>query len=180
MGGKEFSVVIVDDPIPDVTKPTNLFGEPLREPVRKKAKKKSDEPTPGSLVWAAYELAYQMRWNVSPLRNARANKHCSELAALVGGERARELVRYYVGRNDATYLKAKHPLGLMIVDCQKLNTELQTGKEMTHREALRQETLSVNDQVVRQYAANQEQFAEPVREQVRVKEDENAASGTLG
>ena len=149
------------------------FGEPVREGVRAARKKSVKPPTAGSQVWQIYELAYQSRWTVAPLRNARANRHCAELAGLVGIAGAMDLARYYVSRNDARYVNAKHPLGLLIMDAQKLSTEHRGGCEMTMRDAQRHETHSQTDRAIRQYV---DQNPEPVREQVHVKEVKNAAS----
>ena len=48
------------------------FGEPVREGVRAARKKSVKPPTAGSQVWQIYELAYQSRWKVAPLRVTRA------------------------------------------------------------------------------------------------------------
>lgn len=154
------------------------FAEPVREPVQGKKVRKAKtpaDPPPGSLVWDDYCAAFLARHGVAPIRDARANRHCAELVKRVGPERARELARYYVGRSDAQYLKAKHPLGILTVDVQKLNTEMQTGQAMTGREAARAENAAMNDEVFRKYMDNQKN-TEGVREGVQ----ENAVSGTAG
>lgn len=132
--------------------PTNLLGEPVREPVRRKREKEKPQ---GSLVWDAYELAYQRRWNVTPIRNTKVNVQCKQLVDQVGAEQACALVGYYLQRTDAFYTNAKHPLGLLIVDLQKLRTEFLSGTAMTMRDAQRQETHSRTDQSIREYAATQ-------------------------
>lgn len=130
------------------------IAEPVREPVRKKAKKKTSDG-PGPLVWAEYELAYQQRWNVTPLRAAKVNRHVLEIVAQVGPERAKELVRYYVGRNDSLYLNAKHPISLLLVHLQKLHTEFLNGASMTQRESVRAEAHAKTEETIRNYVARQ-------------------------
>lgn len=131
----------------------DLLGEPVREPVRKPAKKK--EPTAGSLVWEAYLTAYQQRHKVAPLRNEKINSQCKQLVQQVGVEEACALVSYYVGRHDAFYLNAKHPLGLLLVDLQKIRTEYLTGNSMTQAQAKREEVNATIDHNLRQLAAQQ-------------------------
>jgi len=132
---------------------TDLLGgklEPLHEPVRKKK-----QPSEGSAVWDAYEIAYRNRHKVEPIRNAKVNGQCKSLVTQVGAREAVELVRYYVDRNDAFYVNAKHPLGLLLLELQKLRTEYATGQSMTMRDARRQEVHASTDQALRDYAATQ-------------------------
>jgi hypothetical protein len=143
---------------------------PVREQKPRKARsRKVVEAPPGSIVWGDYCAAFLARHGVEPIRDARANKHCSDLVKKVGPERARELAAYYVSRSDAQYLKSKHPLGILILDVQKLNTEMQTGQKMTNRDALRAETSASNEETIRQYLANPDNVYND-------QEEKNAAS----
>lgn len=179
--GKKFHTIIMDDPTPAKAQieffssrvhETDVFSEPVPEPVRKKKGRKAKPPTDGSLVWDRYEECYRKRWNTDPLRNAQANKNCCQLVALVGKERAVTLVAYYIGRTDAFFTNAKHPLGLCLVSAQKLVTEMETGTVMVMRDAQRLESQSQTERAIQQYLKQQN------AEQVHVKEVENADSGT--
>jgi hypothetical protein len=147
----------------------SVVPDPVREGVRKK---KEPLVTDGGIVWQAYHMAYRERYGVDPLRNAKVNAQCKELAKQIGVERACTVVCYYVERNDAFYVNAKHPLGLCILNLQKLVTERETNTVVTMTDARRVESHSQTDRAIREYAARQE----GVREQVHVKGVENADS----
>jgi ubiquitin len=125
-------------------------------PEQKKKTRKPKPPSDGSLVWEAYRQSFQDRYRVAPLRGARENKHCSDLVRTLGLELARRLVVYYVNRMDAFYVNSKHPLGLLIVNLQKLNTEFQNGTQTTMSDARRAESHASIDRAIRQYADQQE------------------------
>jgi hypothetical protein len=133
-------------------KPTEVSVREQKPPKKKSVREQTD----GSKVWDVYQTAFVQRHGVQPIRDARANRHCSDLVKRVGADRAIGLVVYYVSRSDAQYLKSKHPLGILILDVQKLNTEMQTGQKMTNRDALRAETAASNEETIRQYLANPE------------------------
>lgn len=151
--------------------PVDLLGEPLHEPVReiKKSRKVAGVATPGSLVWDAYSMAYRNRYGMDPLRNAKVNGQCSQIANQVGADTGRELAAYYLTRNDVMYVKSSHTLGLCLLDLQKLNTERYNGNVVTFTDAKRMESASQTDRAIRQYMAEQD------REGVRDVEVENAA-----
>lgn len=171
VSGTTPKVIIVDDPLP-----TNLLGEPVRQGEfvkttethfqyslggdgsagsqgRSEPKKRSTKsPTPGSQLWGVYERVYRLRWKIEPMRNAKVNRQLSEIVAQAGLTEAVKLVEYYLTRNDAVYLNAKHPVGLLLMHLQKLRTEMLTRSAMTMREANRAEAHQQTDEAIRQYA----------------------------
>ena len=147
---RSVAVKLVDGAVAEVT---DLLGEPVREPVRRK--KPAPPPTEGVVVWLAYHQAYVDRWKVEPIRNEKTNTQCKQLAKLAGVDQARELVRYYVSRSDAFYVNAKHPIGLLLIDLQKLRTEMLQGREMTLSDAKRYEVHARTDSAIQQYARQQ-------------------------
>jgi hypothetical protein len=147
------------------------FPDPVHEGVRGRTKKQPIV-TDGGIVWQAYDMAYRNRYGVAPLRNAKVNAQCKELAKQIGVERATQVACYYVERNDAFYVNAKHPLGLCVLNLQKLVTERETNTVVTMTDARRVESHSQTDRAIREYASRQE----GVREQVHVKGVENADS----
>lgn len=151
--------------------------EQVREGVQETAlgKKALDkqERTPGGMVWKTYSVAYRNRHKVDPIRNVKVNAHCKQLVAQVGVEMAISVVGYFVDRDDAFYVNAKHPLGLCVLDLQKLCTEMQTDTVVTMTDARRGEVASQSDRAIRQYLKTQVS-TERVREPVHVNEVENA------
>lgn len=131
-----------------------------REPsVRERAKAK---PT-GAPVWEAYAAAYLKRYKVEPIRNAKINGQCLQLVKQLGTEIAQSLVAYYLTRDDSFYNGKCHPIGLCLLDAQKLLTEQSSGVRRTQRDAMRLETASHNDRVCEEYLQKQaEQTAIPV------------------
>ncbi len=121
------------------------------------------EPSPGSMVWAAYAAAYRKRYRVEPLRNAKVNGQCLQLVKQLGTEIAVAVVAYYVTRDDAFYNAKCHPIGLCLQDAQKLLTEQSNGVRRTNRDAQRLETESHNDRVIAEYLQKEaEQTSMPV------------------
>jgi len=111
---------------------------------------------PGVFVWMSYKAAFLKRHGVEPVRNAKVNAQCQTLAKNLGVELAEKVVAYYIGRNDAFYVNAKHDLGLCVTQGQKLLVEMQTGKEITMTEARRIETQGATKKAVTEYLEEQE------------------------
>lgn len=167
---------------PTLPRQQNLEGiiepdrEPVPEPVHKTRKKTTKPPAQSSQVWETYAAAYLERYKVTPLRNARVNQHCKSLVDQLGIALAVEISGYYVGRNDAFLVNAKHPLGLCILNLQKFVTERENGTVVTMTDARRVEAHSQTDRAIQQYANSQGGDREPLREQVHVKEVKSAAT----
>ncbi len=129
---------------------------------------KSKILTYGAVIFQSYAAAYYKRYGVQPIRNAKVNSQCSQIAKQVGVATAVFLVTYYVSRNDMNYVKSSHPIGLCLLDLQKLATQFETNNVVTHKDAQRAELEDANDRAVKQYLTQQN----PVHE----REVENADS----
>lgn len=81
-------------------------------------------------IWDTYLNAYRQRYKVDPIRNASVNAQVSQLRKRVG-ERAVELVEFYLSHNDGFYLQKTHALGLCLKDCETLMTQMQRGRAIT-------------------------------------------------
>jgi hypothetical protein len=145
----------------------SLVPEGVHEPVQRKPKKAKLLPLDGGIIWAAYEGAYTNRHGVKPIRNLKVNAQCKQIAEQVGRDVGMQLAAYYVTRNDAFYLNAKHPLGLLLMNLQKIHTEWANGREVTMRDAQRQEAHSQTDRAIREYSRT-------CSEQVQERNTENA------
>lgn len=133
-----------------------------------KPKKKKGELSDGARIWHSFAACYNDRYGVDPLRNVKVNSQCSQIAKQVGVERGVQLVAYYLTRSDMMYVKSSHPIGLCLLDLQKLATQSETNTMVSHKDAQRAELEHANDRAIDQYLSQQN----PVRE----REVENADS----
>ena len=59
-------------------------------------------------------------------------------------EEAPHIATFYLGHNDAFYLRSAHSVGIMLRDAEKLRTEWQTGRKVTGRKAQQDEQTATN------------------------------------
>lgn len=102
-------------------------------------------------AWTAYAFAYQTRYGVPPVRNAKVNGQLAKLVDRVGDE-AGPVAAHYVKSNRALYVSSKHCVDLLLRDCEGLRTEWATGKTITDTEARqadrKQSNLSVAEKLI--------------------------------
>lgn len=114
--------------------------------------------SPSSFAWKAYTTAYRQRYPGSePLRNPKTNSQMLQLIKEVGIDDAERMLVFYVGRNDAFYTRAMHPLGVALTQAQKLVTEMRTGKIVTYGAAVRGEKYEETDHAFAEYIRDQEE-----------------------
>lgn len=92
-------------------------------------------PASVSAVWDYYAAAYVQRYGVSPIRNTRVESQLAQLVSLLGDDPAGHVAEWYVGHNSATYVRGKHPVGLLLRDCEGLHTEWARGAQVTETDA---------------------------------------------
>lgn len=97
--------------------------------------KKGTAGANGVEAWDAYATAYRIRYGVEPVRNAKVNSCMSRLAAHLPAQDLGDTIRWYVRHNDATYVRAKHCVELLVRDAEGLHTEMARGEGMTSRRA---------------------------------------------
>lgn len=100
--------------------------------------------TPGSRVFKAYSVAYEQRYDVEPVRNAQTNALTKKLVEKIGEDEAQDVAAFYVGHNDALYVRSGHCLELLIRDAPKLRTEWYTGRRINGTQARRNEATEAN------------------------------------
>jgi hypothetical protein len=111
-----------------------FFLEPP-SPKEKKSPAKlacTDEPKSESktaAVWHAYAGAYQKRYGVEPVRNAKVNGQLGQLISRLGAEEAPAVAQFYVGHSDKFYVSRVHPADMLLRDAEKLRTEWKTGRQ---------------------------------------------------
>jgi len=97
--------------------------------------------TDGSKVWESYSTAYERRYGVKPIRNAKTNSLCSRLVGLVGADVAPSVADYYLTSRNAWYIQKGHNLESLVADAGKLHTEWLTGRRITQTKAIEDDRL---------------------------------------
>jgi hypothetical protein len=120
--------------VTDVTIPAPEVAIRVREP---------DEKSLGSKIWETYSEAYEARWKFKPIRNAKSNSLCSQLAKRLGAD-AIEVTKFYLNHNDGWYIKNQHDLGSFVSKCEGLHTQWQRGQAITGQQVRTFEKQSVN------------------------------------
>jgi uncharacterized protein YdaU (DUF1376 family) len=87
-------------------------------------------------VWNAYSGAYRERYNVEPVRNRTVNGQIAQLVSRLGIEAAPAVASFYVHHNFMHYVRAKHPVSLLLRDAEGLHTEWLSGRTVTSSEAM--------------------------------------------
>lgn len=124
-------------------------AEPAEKSPRAASRRRAAETSPEvretrALVWDAYATAYQARYGVPPVRNAKVNSQIGRFVSSVDSGEAPEIAAFFVGHNDSFYVKRGHPVGLLLADAEKLRTEWRTGRSVTGTDARRVERTSSN------------------------------------
>jgi hypothetical protein len=119
---------------PNLSDPT-LTGEKKRKerssaPVERTAVEVV-RPTKTQISWEAYQEAYTRRYHARPVRNAKVNGTLGRLVDRVGAESAPKLATFYLGCEDPFYLRVQHSTEILLRDCEKLHTQMVTGRRGT-------------------------------------------------
>jgi hypothetical protein len=86
-------------------------------------------------TWEAYSGAYYDRYGTEPVRNRTVNSQLASLVSRLGEKEAPHVAAFYVRHPDQFYVRAKHPVSLLLRDCEGLRTEWATGRQVTTTEA---------------------------------------------
>ena len=114
-------------------------------------KPKSD-PSKSIPTWEAYREAYSRRYGIAPIRNASVNARIAQFVSRIGVEESPLVAAFYLTHNDAVYVRAMHPVGLLLRDAEKLRTEWATGRKMTGDRARNAETTDYHQDQLRRIA----------------------------
>ena len=105
-------------------------------PVARKARRGNGEANPKTAeAWEWYASAYYRRYGVQPVRNATVNGQLAQFVKRLGAKEAPPVAQFYLSHNRGLYVNAKHPVSLMLRDCEGLRTEWATGHAVTESEA---------------------------------------------
>lgn len=136
-----FSEAKVGIPDPNLHSESSLLGSPVStslrsvEPAEPKTSAGVAKRPPTADVWDAFAGAYQRRYGVEPVRNATVNGQLANFVKRIGADEAPAVAAFYVQSNHRTYVGAKHPVGLLLRDCEGLRTEWATGRTVTETQA---------------------------------------------
>lgn len=128
---------VLGSAVPSQAKPEEIA--PGSPPVASKPKPKAPSgPTPGALAWEAYADAYAERYGPAPVRNQTTNSQLAAFVKRVPADEAPAIARHYLRSSQSRYVAAKHPVGMLLQDAEKLRTEWATsthGSAYAAREA---------------------------------------------
>jgi phage replication O-like protein O len=82
-------------------------------------------------TWNAYKTAYEKRYGIGPIRNAKVSSQIKQFVARIGYEESPQVAAFFVSHNDQFYIRKVHSVGVMLADAEKLRTEWATGKQFT-------------------------------------------------
>lgn len=106
--------------------------EPTREPSGNLLPTRSGSATDEAMqeacrsVWAAYRAAYEARWSVQPVRNAKVNSQVKQLVAALGGE-APAVAAFFVELDDKFLVDSCHEFGLLLAKAGAYRTKWATA-----------------------------------------------------
>jgi hypothetical protein len=119
---------------------------------------KAQKPA-GSLIFEAYREAYLRRYNVEPLRNAKTNGICSQIAKQLPLDEAIALMHFFLQQNVAFYIQRGHAIQLALGDLQALRTNMLNNQAMSSRQAQLADKQQAQKNALQNYLENREKYA---------------------
>jgi hypothetical protein len=110
----------------------------------KKPRKPKPETPPSAEAWNAYASAYKARYGELPVRNAKVNGQMAQFVARIGAEEAPAVAAFFVGHQNAFYVRQMHPVDSLLRDAEKLRTEWATGRQVTQTQAAQVDRTQTN------------------------------------
>jgi hypothetical protein len=95
-------------------------------------------------TWNSYSDAYFDRYGAEPVRNATVNGQLANFVRRLGRDESPHVARFFVGHNNAYYVREMHSIGAMVKDSEKLRTEWATNCKMTQTKALQADKTQTN------------------------------------
>ncbi len=102
---------------------------------RPKAKSKPKPESPSAATWEAYAEAYEARYSSPPVRNEKVNGQLAQVVKRLGSDEAPMVAGFFLGHQNALYVRAMHPVDLLLRDAEKLRTEWATNRQVTQTQA---------------------------------------------
>lgn len=109
-----------------------------------------DGGTPTALAWRAYKQAFEEKYGEAPPWNAKIAGQLRQLCSRMPADEAPDVAKFYLTHNEYRYVKAMHPVGMLLQDAEKLRTEWATGRRVSDTQARNADKLShAQDQMAR-------------------------------
>lgn len=115
-----------------------------------KPKKEKSSPN-GSLVFEAYREAYVRRYEIEPLRNAKTNAVCSQIAKQLPLDEAKALMHFYLKQNVSWYVQKSHAIEYALKDVQALRTNMMRNRTMSTTAAQQADRLAAQKQAMENF-----------------------------
>lgn len=112
----------------------------------------------GALIFEAYKDAYIQRYKIEPLRNAKTNSICSQIAKQLSLDEAQAVMHFFVQQNVAFYIQRGHAIQLALGDLQVLRTNMLQNKAMSSRQAFLVDKQQAQKNIVENYLENREKY----------------------
>lgn len=112
------------------------------KPAEKKVARTDDDPglELRRRTWHAYSAAYFNRYGTEPVRDAKANSQLKQLSSTLG-EEAPEVAAFFVGLDDAFYVRRMHQVDMLLSNAPAIRTQWATGRQMNGAKAQATERL---------------------------------------
>ena len=96
-------------------------------------------------TWAAYNLAFEQRYGVKPVRNQVVNANVKTLVKRLGYEEAPQVAAWYVlSVNEAFVVKNSHGVGVLVNQAESYRTQWARGQAVTATAAQAADKSSAN------------------------------------
>lgn len=89
-------------------------------------------------IWEAYKSAYEKKYRVTPVRNAKTNSVISNLGKRLGSE-AVQVVEFFVRHPSSFYINKTHDIACCLHDAESLRTQMVRGQAITRSDLKRYE-----------------------------------------
>lgn len=86
-------------------------------------------------IWKSYSDAYAFRYGTDPQRNARVNSQVKAFSKLISNADAPQVAAFFVGHQQQAYVRANHPIALLLRDAEALRTQWATNRQTTETQA---------------------------------------------
>lgn len=104
-------------------------------------------------IWSAYSAAYESRYGIQPVRNAKVNTQVNDLLKRLGAEAA-AVAAYYVLINDAYLIRNCHDFGSLLTKAEAYRTQWATNRQVNGTTARQLEQTQANINAAQQAAEN--------------------------
>lgn len=87
-------------------------------------------------TWTAYSDAYEFRYGVPPVRDAKANVAIKNFCRSIAANECSAVAQFYLQNSSSFYVGKGHAPIHLAADAAKLRTEWATGRQITNTEAM--------------------------------------------